>query len=71
MDKSAFLWFEFLYKRFGPGPSSVESQVRWKQWKDCIRHEKKKKKSTQKNFVVCAYALVGGFENGMLVEEIR
>ena len=24
MNKSAVLWFEFLSKRFGPGPSSVE-----------------------------------------------
>ena len=28
MNKSAVLWFEFLSKRFGPGPSSVELQVR-------------------------------------------
>ena len=27
MNESAVLWFEFLSKRFGPDPSSVELQV--------------------------------------------
>ena len=30
---------------------------------------KKKKKSTQKNFVVCAYALVGGSRTGCLLRK--
>ena len=29
MNKSAVLWFEFLSKRFEPGASSAEIQVRW------------------------------------------
>ena len=28
MNKSAFLWFEFLSKHFRPGPSSVKLKVR-------------------------------------------
>ena len=27
MNKSAVFWFEFFFKRFVPGPSSVESKV--------------------------------------------
>jgi len=41
MNKRAVMWFEFLSKRFGPGPLSVELQVRWKRCKVCIRHERK------------------------------
>ena len=45
MNKRVVLWFEFLSKRFGPGPSSVELQVRWKRCKVCIRQERGNKHS--------------------------
>ena len=45
MNKPAVLWFEFLSKRFGPGPSPVELQVRLETLQGLHTPWKKKKHS--------------------------